>query len=156
MIPIPPSIKSSRLMSFQGSSTITRIGNGRISTITTPNVMVRPLNRSAAVPNAISRRTAPALHAMPRSYISTKTTVKQDNSCVISARLLSPPETTALIIRCLLDVLTASIPLSVRKTVNISSSTNASIPYVPTISTTLRKSTKKTFRKTMAKPRLCV
>ena len=84
MIPMLPSNRNSRLISYQRSST-TKSGITKITSLISNGSTVRRSNRSADVLNATLMTTAHAPAAMLQSLISTRITAQKDSFCVRSA-----------------------------------------------------------------------
>ncbi len=80
MIHILQSTKNSRLISFQKSYPINKNGIGRILSLTTSNVMVKPSNQYSVMANAMSLRTVVVSLAMPLSNTSCGTMARNNHS----------------------------------------------------------------------------
>ena len=93
MIPILPSTKNSRLISYQRSST-TKSGITKITSLISNGSTVRRSNRSADVLNATLMTTAHAPAVMLQSLISTRITAQKGSFCAKSAPPLSPRKKT--------------------------------------------------------------
>lgn len=150
MIPILPSTKNSRLISYQRSST-TKSGITKITSLISNGSTVRRSNRSADVLNATLMTTAHAPAAMLQSLISTRITAQKDSFCVRSAPPHSHRKKIVFQSPTLWNARTAITLWFTRKTANTLLSTNVWIQNVLTTSTTSTRLIKRILKRTMAR-----
>ena len=126
MIPILQSTRNSRLTSFLKSYPTNRIGTGRISSLITNGVTIKPYVQYSDGWSVIFQNTVPVLHVMPLWTISCGMMVRRKAKFYARSVRLIFLQLRITVFQKLLSssALIAITALFTRKTVNTSSSIN--------------------------------